>query len=422
MKITGIIAEYNPFHNGHLYHLEKTRQITGADHIVVVMSGDFTQRGAPALVDKYTRTRMALACGADLVLELPVIHATGSASYFARGAVALLHNLKAVDCLCFGSESARPEDLARIGQAIRQELPLFQKNLRGYLSTGDTFPLARHKALRDCLGDVPLSKGLLDSPNNILGLEYCMAIQDFASPIQPVVIRRKGAAYHQTKPDGTFSSATAIRRIIEQNAPFSDWSSHIPAPAAKILADALYKRGWMGANDFSLLLRYKCMETPPEKSCRYFDVSEEMANRICNCLNSFTDYESFITQIKTKQITHTRAARGLLHILLDLYQPAPRPSACTLTPYARILGFRQGAAPLLTHLKKTSRIPLVSRPAKSLKNDRLLDTDARAMLDADIHAANLYESVLAHKSGTPFVHEACRPIVIYPDHPPTSNS
>ena len=122
MKITGIIAEYNPFHNGHLYHLEKTRQITGADHIVVVMSGDFTQRGAPALVDKYTRTRMALACGADLVLELPVIHATGSASYFARGAVALLHNLKAVDCLCFGSESARPEDFARIGQAIRQEI------------------------------------------------------------------------------------------------------------------------------------------------------------------------------------------------------------------------------------------------------------------------------------------------------------
>lgn len=416
MKITGIIAEYNPFHNGHLYHLEQARQITNADHIVVMMSGDFTQRGAPALVDKYIRTQMALACGADLVLELPVIHATGSAPYFARGAMALLHNLQAVDCLCFGSEGGKLDDFDRISRIMRQELPTFRQNLRKYLSEGCTFPLARHRALADCLGAASLPDGLLDHPNNILGLEYCAALQEFASPVQPFTIRRQGDSYHQTELGEKYSSATAIRQAVSQGIPFSGWSSHLPGTAAQILGSVLQKRGWMQENDFSLLLKYKCMETPPEKLCRYFDVSKEMANRIHRQLNSFTDLQDFITRIKTREITYTRAARGLLHILLDLYQPPLHPSAQATAPYARILGFRQEAAPLLAQLKKASRIPLISRPAKFLKNDRSLDRDARTMLEQDIHAANVYESVLAYKSGTPFVHENRRSIVLCPDH------
>lgn len=416
MKVTGIIAEYDPFHKGHLYHLQKTRQETGADYVVIVMSGDLTQRGTPALIDKYIRTQMALSCGADLVLELPVIHATGSAPYFARGAVALLHNLQAVDCLCFGSENGELEVFRQISRVMRQELPAFKKSLRKNLSDGRTFPLARHQALADCLGDIPLPDGLLDSPNNILGMEYCMALQEFASPIQPFIIQRQGSAYHQTELGKKYSSATAIRQAISQGTPFSEWSSHLPKTAAQILGSALQKRGWIQENDFSLLLKYKCMETPPEKLCLYFDVSKEMANRIHKCLNSFTDYRDFITRIKTREITYTRAARGLLHILLDLYQPPLRPSAQKTAPYARILGFRREAAPLLAQLKKASRIPLISRPAKSLKNDRSLEKDARTMLEQDIHAANVYESVLAHKSRTPFVHEACRPVVLYSDH------
>lgn len=411
MKVAGIIAEYNPFHNGHLYHLEKTRQITGADHIIVVMSGDLTQRGAPALVDKYTRTRMALACGADLVLELPVVHATGSASYFARGAVALLHELQVVDFLSFGSEGGELADFTRIGRVLREERPEFQKRLRQYLSMGRSFPLARHQALSDCLGDAQVPEGILELPNNILGLEYCMALQAFGSSIQPVIVRRRESAYHQTGLGERYSSAAAIRQAIFQDIPYRDWSRHLPGPAAEILGDALRTRGWIRENDFSLLLRYKCMETPPERLRCYFDVSKEMADRICNCLNDFTDYEDLIARIKTRQITYTRAARGLLHILLDLEQPPLRPSAREAAPYARILGFRREAAPLLTRIKKASRIPLLSRPAKFLKNDLALDADARMMLKQDIRAANVYESVLAHKSGTPFVHDLCRPIV-----------
>lgn len=411
MKVAGIIAEYNPFHRGHLYHLEKTRQITGADHIVVVMSGDFTQRGAPALADKYTRARMALSCGADLVLELPVIHATGSAPYFARGAVALLHELQVVDFLSFGSEGGDLADFERISRVLREERPAFQKKLRQYLSMGRPFPLARHQSLSDCLGDDPLPEGILELPNNILGLEYCGALQEFDSPIQPLIIRRQGSAYHQTGLGEGYSSAAAIRQALSRGIPFADVSRHLPGPAAEILGSFLRERGGIQENDLSLLLRYKCMETPPERLCRYFDVSREMANRIRSRLNSFTDYQDFITRIKTREITYTRAARGLLHVLLDLYQPPLRPSAREAAPYARILGLRQEAAPLLARIKKASRIPLISRPARSLKKDPSLDADARTMLEQDIHAANVYESVLAHKSGTPFVHDVCQPIV-----------
>lgn len=410
MKITGIIAEYNPFHNGHLYHLEKARQETKADYLVVVMSGDFTQRGAPALVDKFIRAQMALACGADLVLELPVIHATGSAAYFARGAVALLHNLQTVDCLCFGSENGALEAFEKVSQVLQQELPTFQKKLRAYLSVGYTFPLARHQALQECL-PFPIPDGLLDFPNNILGLEYCMALQDFASPIRPFVISRQESAYHQTNLGLRYSSATAIRQAILEGSPFSVWSEHLPEAAAEILERVLRERSWIQENDFSLLLKYKCMETPPEKLCRFFDVSEEMANRIYHCLNDFTNYREFIAQIKTSEITYTRAARGLLHILLNLHQPEPSLTSRELSPCARILGFCKESAPLLTQIKKTSRIPLISQPAKFLKEDSLLSTYAQAMLKQDIHAANLYESVLAYKGNTPFTHELRRQIV-----------
>lgn len=410
MKITGIIAEYNPFHNGHFYHLHKARRETGADYLVVVMSGDFTQRGAPALADKFVRARMALACGADLVLELPVIHASGSAPYFARGAVALLDNLQAVDCLCFGSEEGSTDSLWEASRILKEEPPAFRQSLKKYLSMGHPFPSARQQALRDFPGSLPLTENLLHAPNNILGLEYCMALREFDSSIQPLAIARRESSYHQTHLGKQYSSATAVRQAIRQDEPFDRWSGHLPAPAAEILQEALQERGWIQENDFSLLLKYKCMETAPEDLSGFFDVSKEMASRIVNCLNDFTDYREFTARIKTREITYTRAARGLLHILLNLRQPEPPRSAAEWSPYARVLGFRKESACLLSHIKKTSRIPLVSRPAKFLKDGQSLNARARTMLEQDIHAGNLYESVLAYKGHTAFIHECRRPI------------
>lgn len=409
MKITGIIAEYNPFHRGHFYHLHKARQETGADYLVVVMSGDFTQRGAPALADKYVRARMALVSGADLVLELPVIHATGSAPYFARGAVALLDNLQIVDNLCFGCEDGSTDLLWEASGILKEEPLAFQKSLGKYLSMGQPFPAARQQALQELTGSSPLSGSLLSSPNNILALEYCIALRKFGSPISPLAIARQESSYHQERLGKQYSSATAIRRAIWQGEPFHHWAGHIPFYAGIILQEALKTRGWIRENDFSLLLKYKCMETSLKGLGKFFDVSKEMANRIINHLNDFTDYEEFISLIKTRGITYTRAARGLLHILLDLQQPDPARSALEYSPYARVLGFRKESALLLSHIKKTSKIPLVSKPAKFLKTPST-DPHARSMLEQDIHAANLYESVLAYKGHTPFIHECSRPL------------
>ena len=410
MKITGIIAEYNPFHNGHLYHLHKARRETGADYLVVVMSGDFTQRGAPALADKFVRTRMALACGADLVLELPVIYASASAPYFARGAVSLLDNLQAVDWLCFGSEGGDTSFFWEISSIVSQETPSFKKHLREHLSKGCSFPAARYQALRNALQTLSVPEEFLHAPNNILGLEYCTALRNFGSSIRPLAINRRESDYHQTSLGKQYSSATAVRHAICRGEPAASWMSQLPQPAGKILEQTLAERGWIEENDFSLLLKYKCMETPPEKLSRFFDVSGEMASRIHRCLNQFTDYQDFTAQIKTREITFTRAARGLLHILLNLRQPVFPESAVEYVPYGRILGFRKESAPLLSHIKKASRIPLVSQPAKFLKSNGASHSRACSMLRQDIHAANLYESVLAYKGHTPFTHECCRSI------------
>ena len=170
--ITGIIAEYNPFHNGHAYQIEQARLLTGCDFLVVVMSGDYVQRGAPAVFDKYTRARMALACGADLVLELPVACSCASAEFFASGAVSLLDGLGCVDFLCFGSESGNLQSLMEPARILAKESPVFQEALRRGLSLGLSFPAARKEAFRACASN----PDILDLPNNILGIEYLKAL------------------------------------------------------------------------------------------------------------------------------------------------------------------------------------------------------------------------------------------------------
>ena len=439
MKTAAIIAEYNPFHNGHRYQIEKTRQETGADFFLALMSGDFVQRGAPAFADKYTRTRMALLGGADVVIELPALYALSSAEYFAQGAVSLLERLNTVDVLSFGSESGNLTLFERCARILVENQGEINRRTGPGLKGGLSFPAARAKAVAELLSmggahvrgedvackespdtrSTPRSKSedgsddilsILSCPNNILGLEYCTALRNFGSSIRPLAINRRESDYHQTSLGKQYSSATAVRHAICRGEPAASWMSQLPQPAGKILEQTLAERGWIEENDFSLLLKYKCMETPPEKLSRFFDVSGEMASRIHRCLNQFTDYQDFTAQIKTREITFTRAARGLLHILLNLRQPVFPESAVEYVPYGRILGFRKESAPLLSHIKKASRIPLVSQPAKFLKSNGASHSRACSMLRQDIHAANLYESVLAYKGHTPFTHECCRSI------------
>lgn len=409
MKVTGLIAEYNPFHNGHRYHIRRSRQITGADFIVVVMSGDFVQRGAPALLDKFTRARMALSCGADLVLELPVRYALGSAEFFAAGGVALLDCLGAVDTLSFGSEQGDVSCLMNLSSLLLREPEIFRETLKKKSAEGLPFPAAREQALLSSFPDQPKNvQQILSSPNNILGIEYGKALLRFRSAIKPVTIRRMESSYHQQELSETFSSATALRRSL-QRGELSKLSSQIPSAVFSLLQEAVKSRETACSDDYSLLMKYKLLSETADTLIRFQDVSPDLANRILAQLNSLNTLEDFSFHLKTRQMTYSRICRSLFHILLDLPRFSIGDNAAETAPYARILGFRKEASPLLHEIKKRSVIPLVSRPAAEEKK---LCAHGRTLLSEDIRCGNLYESVLAIKNRRSFRHEASRAPVI----------
>ena len=213
MKIVGLITEYNPFHNGHLYHIKESLRVTGADAAVVVMSGDYVQRGTPAIMPKRIRAEMALMCGAGAVFELPVCYATGSAELFALGAVSLLESLGIVDSICFGSECDDLPSMEQLAELLLEEPEAYQILLKDYLKQGMSFPRARQEAILSYTED-PRFAEILRNPNNILGIEYLKAIKKIGSRMEPYTIARRGAQYHDEELDSDYSSATAIRSLL----------------------------------------------------------------------------------------------------------------------------------------------------------------------------------------------------------------
>lgn len=397
MKVIGLITEYNPFHNGHRYHIQKAKEITGADYAVVIMSGDYVQRGTPAIMPKRIRAQMALQSGADAVFELPVFYSTGSAEYFAEGSVSFLHRLGIVDCLCFGSESNDLDGLQKIADLLLEEPSDFKTILQKYLKSGLSFPTARQKALLDYLADPKLSV-LLNDPNNILGIEYLKALKKLKSSIQPFTIQRKGAHYHEENLDQTFSSASAIRALFAKHSCFSalesELTKHIPAECCELLKENFDSVYPVFPNDFSLLLKYRLLEETPESLIQYMDISEELANRIYNHFSAFLNYEQFCDLLKTKELTHTRIQRALLHVLLKIRKEELQYyRENDYHFYARMLGFRKEAAEIISAISKAGNLPLITRLADTEK----LSDDGCQIFNKDIFASNLYASVAADK-------------------------
>ena len=406
MNVTGIIAEYNPFHNGHRYHIEQAKAQTKADYIVVIMSGNFTQRGIPACLDKFTRTKMALQNGADLVLELPVCYAASSAETFAEGSVSILHQTGIINTLCFGAEavsdntfseniSALPaEQFLQTAAFFTKESPEYQQALKQYLKAGHSFPLARSLAAAPFL---PENAGyLIASPNNVLGLEYCKAILKKQSSIRPVPITRKGAGYHDTTlPAEEFASASAIRKEllsgVPTGQPFSDrLAAAVPENVAALFASAplLY----MTEEDFYPLLYYRLLYEAIEPDY-FLDFPKELADRLKKAPLPHS-YEELVDYLKTKQYTRTRIERALLHVLLQITTAEFERFRKNETGYARILGFRKEASPLLRALQNNSSIPVITRLADAKKQ---LADDQYALLSHDIRAARLYQAQVYQK-------------------------
>lgn len=442
MKIAAVIAEYNPFHNGHAYQLHRIKDHYGYDFVIVVMSGDFTQRGEPAIADKYARTQMALLSGADLVIELPAYYACASAEYFATGAVSLLHGLDCVEALFFGSESedtdnASPKPPALLLHAaniLLEEPDSYRSALSDSLKRGKSYAAARMDALMAALQED--SPTILSLPNNTLGIEYCKAILRMNSPVKPFAIKRIGGGYHDIDTADTYASAEAIRAILlgrpDRNANSAREASS-PAPAAQgipsandtlsalvphataqVLAGLSRDNLLLMQNDFSELLHYQLLLHESELE-RYADCTPELANRIRSLLPSLLTKSTtdMIETIKTKAYTYTRINRVLTHLLLDMTSDTlsvlTDKSAPAFLTHARILGFRKEACgSLLSAVKESARIPLITKPA-----DYHPTGIEASLFQSDLLASHIYQSVAAKKSAQAFRHELTRsPLIV----------
>lgn len=411
MKTVGIIAEYNPFHNGHAHQIAAAKKMTGADYCIVVMSGDFVQRGAPAIMDKFARTKTALENGADLVLELPVYYSTSSAEYFATGSVALLDSLGVTDALCFGSECGDIEILSSLSEALLNETPEFKKVLKQQMKQGVSYPQARNHALSVTAPYLTGALSVLQSPNNILGLEYIKAIRKRQSKIQPYTLNRLGAGYHTAGLEASYSSALAIRESIRQRSEIRYIKEQVPSSVYSLMEENFLHTFPILPDDLSTLIPYKLLLEQDQDYTSYLDIDVAFSDRLIRLLPSYTDYSSFCELLKTKNMTYTRVSRNLLHILLDIFQK-DMDSFCKEDHiyYARLLGFKKEAEPLLHAIKKRSAIPLLSKLADAGK---LIDKkNAHKMLAADIRAGHIYSLLIRQKFGTQPQNEYQRQIIV----------
>ena len=412
MRVTGIIAEYNPFHNGHKYHLEEARRITDADYVIAVISGNFVQRGAPAVADKYIRAEACLNHGADLVLELPLFYSVGSAEYFAAGAVSLLDKLGAVTSLCFGSECNDISRLSSIASLLLREPEEYRVRLLKALKAGHSFPKARSLTLESYFAAADYPPALFSSPNNILGIEYIKSLLRRGSSIIPYTVKRKGSGYHDhmLSAGHSLGSASAIRNCLMSSGRLSDIRPYVPASSYSLLKNA-YRRSFpICSDDFSSLLHYKLLSEAPEGFRQYFDVSRDLSDKICRNVFRFSGYEQFCSLLKSRNLTYAGVSRSLLHILLNMTREQMEEYVGNdYVCYARILGFRKKAAPLLKKLKAHGDIPMISKLAAAR---RTLSPTGLAMLGQDVQAAHIYQSVISSKFHTPFVNEYVRQLLV----------
>lgn len=425
MKIVGLITEYNPFHNGHLYHIKKAKEITGADTAIVVMSGNYVQRGAPAIMPKHLRAEVALEAGVPVVMELPVCYAVGSAEYFAAGAISLFEQLGCIDSICFGSECGDYQILEKIAHVVADEPEEYQFLLQEGLRKGVSFPRARQNALRAYFKDDSLD-AILEQPNNILGIEYIKALYLKKSPIKAYTIKRIVSGYHDETLTGTYSSASAIRKLLayastsihlESEGMFDEpamsevltrLEDQVPPSCIHLLEETHRIRYPIYANDFSLLLKYKLLTETRNTLVKYIDITEDLANRIMNHANDFITFDQFCDLLKTRDMTYTRISRCLFHILLDITKydlmTYKQEGYCQ---YAHILGFRKDSTKVLAYIKEHSAVPIVT---KLTQEEELSDAGVE-MLKKDIFASNLYESIITNKFKVPFTNEYQHQIV-----------
>lgn len=362
MNVVGIIAEYNPFHEGHAYQIQKAKEQCGAEFAVVVMNGDFVQRGEPAIFDKYTRTKEALLGGADLIFELPVRFGLSSAGDFAMGGVLALNALPFVTHLCFGTETGDLTPLLQAATFLCDEPDSYRTRVKHFVKQGILYPKARSLALAAESG---LPTETWDSPNNILGLEYCVALQKLHSKIKPFTIRREGQGYHDndTPALSDFPSATFLREKIRKAG----------------------EKENLSLSDFSSLIGYSLLTA--KDLCRIKDITPDLSDRIWNELPKYREINEFVKTIKNPSLTTGRIKRSFFQCLFDIEKEEP------VMPYLRVLGMKKEASSLLSQ-KENASCQILTKLAFDVPK---MDDTAKKLFAKDLLASDLYRQVFCHK-------------------------
>lgn len=391
MGTVGIIAEYNPFHNGHKYHIEQAKAITGADTVIVIMSGNFVQRGEPAIINKWKRAESALTHGADLIIELPTYYALSSAEMFAYGSVSLLDSL-GVDTVVFGSEHGEIEPFYKLAAHL---IDLEEKHidaLQKLMKDGHPFPVARSLLMKKLFDLSKEEESLLNAPNNILGVEYIKSILKLKSSLKADTIKRKGSHYHSTAINEQIASATAIRQFLIEKTSHGthltvDDLSHIEKQVPAQTFKQLQSSAFLNGDTIFSLLRYKLMTSTPETLETIHDMREGLENKILKSYGIARSYNDLIMKCKSKRYTYTRISRILMKTLLDIktddlgyIKDGKRPE------YARILGFTPFGSQFLKDIRKSETIQLIT----NLKNNKTPSPESLKMLEKDILATNIY--------------------------------
>ena len=391
-RVLGIIAEYNPFHNGHMYHLQKAKEQSGAQYCICVMSGNFVQRGNTSIVNKWKKAEMALLNGVDLVIELPTIYSVASAEGFSLGAIKLLNNLKIVDAISFGTETSDFAALNNISSIVNEEPMKYKSILNSELKKGLSFPKARENALMLYLNDNKRYDNILNTPNNILAIEYLKALKKIKSIIQPIPIKREKVYYNDNVIVDEFASATAIRKLLK-NEEFSEIRKVVPKSTYQILKkETELGNVVLDLSRYEKEIIYNLRRMTVSEIAELPDVNEGLEHSLKNAANYSNDITNLINIVKTKRYTVTRIQRILICVLLGITKRDVGMAKKT-EPYIRVLGFNEKGKELISRINKQNPKATVITSVKKFQDKNNNNKNSKIykrLLDIDIFSTNVY--------------------------------
>lgn len=393
MKVVGLITEYNPFHFGHSHHIEMSRKVTGSDSVVCVMSGNFVQRGEPAIFDKWARAKMGILGGADLIVELPVVYSMASAEFFAYAGVVILNAMGIVDSICFGSESGSIPELKAISDILADEPLEYKELLKKHIDNGISYPQAREKALSDYSkafdGGGPSVEGIISKSNNILGIEYLKALTRLNSKIEPFTIQRVGNNYNDSDISGKLSSAKSIREVFSRENLSGSVDMTIPNSTKEVLQEELESgRGPVFTRNFDNVVLAMLRSFGREELGQLPYMGEGLHNRLYKALQNASSIEQLVDMSLTKRYTRTRVLRGVMHSLTGLKEYAFNEYNALGGPrYIRVLALNGKGREMLSNMKKKASLPVI---VKAADYTNILDEAGKRMFETEIYSTDMY--------------------------------